>query len=67
MGLLAASLFSALLVQPVSLGGQPCRGRFAVVPYSFHFRIMDLTVLSEMFKAWGIFLLPNPALNFSTT
>lgn len=31
MGLLAASLIYALLAQPVSLGGQPCLARFAVI------------------------------------
>ena len=41
MGLLAASMINALLAEPVSLGGQPCLGRFAVVPYSFHFQVMD--------------------------
>lgn len=31
---LGCFLTSALLVRPVSLGGRPCLGKFAVVPYS---------------------------------
>lgn len=54
-GLLSASLIHALLALLVSLGGQPCIGRFAVVPNSFHFQMMDLIGLSEMFKQGFIF------------
>lgn len=67
MGLLAASLISLLLVWAESLEGRPGLGRFAVVWYSFHFNIIACTVLLGMFKAWEIFLYPNPALNFFTT
>ena len=51
---------------PASFGGQPCLGAFAVVPYSFHYWMMDWTVLCEMFKAWEIFLWPNSGLIFTT-
>ena len=33
-GPLGSSLMNALLARPVSLGGRPCLGRFAVVPYT---------------------------------
>jgi hypothetical protein len=39
----------------VSFGGRPSLGRFVVVPYSFHFLIMDLMVLHGMFKLLDIF------------
>ena len=51
MGLLVAPLINFLLVWLVSLGGRPCLGRVAVLPYSFHFLMMDFMVLREMFKA----------------
>lgn len=44
IGLLAASLINALLARPVGLGGRPWLGRFAVVPYSLHFQLMDWTM-----------------------
>lgn len=59
--LLAASLISVVSVQPVSFGGGPCLGQFAVVPYSFQFQMMDWAVLLEI----QIFLEPNPALNWT--
>jgi hypothetical protein len=37
-------------------GGRPSLGRFVVVPYSFHFLIMDWMVLCGMFKVSDIFL-----------
>ena len=43
-GLFVASLINALLAWSVSFGGQPSLGRFVVMPYSFHFLIMDLMV-----------------------
>ena len=49
-GLNVASLINALLAWSVSSGGRTSLGRFVVVPYSFHFLIMDLMVLSGMFK-----------------
>jgi hypothetical protein len=55
-GLFVASLINALLASSVSFGGQPSLGRFVVVPNSFHFLIMNLMVLSWMFKVSGIFL-----------
>ena len=57
MGLLVASLINFLLVRLFSLGGRPPLGRFAVVPYSFHFLMMDFMVLREMFKALDISLI----------
>ena len=59
MGLLDASLINALLARPVSLDVRPFLGMFAVVPYSFHFQVMDWVVLCKMFKAWAIFSYPN--------
>ena len=56
IGLFVASLNNALLASSVSFGGQPSLGRFVVVPYSFHFKIMDLMVLHGMFKVSDIFL-----------
>ena len=54
-GLFVASLINALLAWSVSFGGRPSPGRFVVVPYSFHFFIMDLTVLRGTFKDYDIF------------
>lgn len=39
----------------LSLPPVSCLGWFVVVPYSFHIQMLDLTVLSEMLKAWDIF------------
>ena len=58
-GLFVASLINALLVWSVSFGGRPSLGRCVVVPYSFHFLIMDLMVLRGMFKVWDIFYNPT--------
>ena len=55
-GLFVASLINALLAWSVSFGGRPSLGRFVVVPYHFHFLIMDLMVLRGMFKDFYIFL-----------
>ena len=55
-GLLVASLNNTLLAWSVSFDGRPSLGRFVVVPYSFNFLIMDLMVLSGMFKFSDIFL-----------
>ena len=55
-GLIVASLINVLLAWSVSFGGQPSLGRFVVVPYSFHFLMMDLMVLVGMFKVYDIFL-----------
>ena len=55
-GLLVASLINALLAWSVNFGGRPSLGRFVVVPYSFHFFILDLMVLCGMFKVSEIFL-----------
>jgi hypothetical protein len=49
-GLFVASLINALLAWSVSFGGRPTLGRCVVVPGYFHSLIMDLIVLSEMFK-----------------
>lgn len=53
---LVASQINPVFAQPVSLGGRPCPSRFTVVPYFFHFQVIDLFVLCDMFKAWDIFL-----------
>ncbi len=42
-------------------------GRFTAVPYSFHFLIVDLTVLQGIFNDLEVFLYPSPALCFSIT
>ena len=52
--LFVASLINALLAWSVSFGG------FVVVPYSFHFLIIDLMGLRGMFKVPDI--LYNPTL-----
>ena len=49
-------LINALLAWSVFFGGRHSQGRFVVVPYSFHFLIMDLMVLRGMFKVSNIFL-----------
>ena len=54
-GLFAASLINALLAWSVSFGGWLSLCRFGVVPYSFHFLLMDLMVLCGMFKVLDIF------------
>ena len=59
-GLFVASLINALLAWSVSCGGRPSLGRFVVVPYSFHFIIMDLMVLCGMFKVSDIFFITQP-------
>lgn len=51
IGLFVASLNNTLLARPVSLGGQFSLGKFAVVPNSLHFQMVDLIELCEMFKA----------------
>ena len=58
-GLFVASLINALLAWSLSFG------RFVVVPYSFHFLIMDGMVLCGMFKVSDIFY--NPTLICTTT
>lgn len=35
---------------------RPCLGSFAVMAYSFHFRVIDLTMLPEMFKTGDMIL-----------
>ena len=49
-GLFVASLINALLAWSMSFGGWPSLGRIVVVPYSFHFLIMDLIVLCSKFQ-----------------
>lgn len=59
-GLLVASLINnALLAWSISFQVQTSLGRFVIVPYSFHFLIMDLMVLSVMFKVSVIFYNPT--------
>ena len=67
IGLLVASLISLLLARSSSLEGRPDLGRVLVVPYTFHFLIIVLTVLQGIFKAFDIFLYPSPDLCPSTT
>ena len=54
--LFVASLINAFLAWSVGFGGRPSLVRFVVVPYSFHFLIMDLMVLRGMFKVSDIFI-----------
>ena len=44
----------------VSLGGRPCLGRFAVVPYSFHFPMMDWTEAQWDLQSLGDFFITSP-------
>jgi hypothetical protein len=54
-GVFAASLIITLLAWSVRFGGRATLRWFVVVPYSFHFLIMDLMVLCGMFKVSYIF------------
>jgi hypothetical protein len=40
----------------MSFGGRPSLGRFVVVPYSFHFFILESMVLHAMLKVYDIFV-----------
>lgn len=51
-----SSVINAFLAQSVS--GWPSLLRFVVVPYYFHFVLMDLMALCRMFKIWDIFCNP---------
>ena len=64
--LLVASLISLLLAWSSSLEGRPGRGRLLVVPYTFHFLMIVLTLLQGVFKAFEIFLYPFPDLCLCT-
>ena len=59
-GHFVASLINALLAWSVIFGGRPSLGMFVVVPYSFHFFIMNLMVLHGMFKVSDIFFITQP-------
>ena len=65
-GLLVASLISLLLAWSSSLEGRSDIGRVLVVPYTFHFLMIVLTVLQGIFKAFEIFLYPSPDLCLSS-
>jgi len=67
IGLLVASLISLLLAWSSSLEGRLDLGRVLVVPYTFHFLMIVLTVLQGIFKATDIFLYPSLDLCLSTT
>ena len=60
VSLLPLWLINALLAWSVIFDGRPSLGMFVVVPYSFHFLIMDLTVLLRMFKVSDIFFITQP-------
>ena len=62
IGLLVTSLTKVLLAQLLSLVGRPALGRVWVVPYSFHFLMMELTVLLGTFNTLEIVLYPSPDL-----
>ena len=66
IGLLVASLISLLLACSSSLEGRPDIGRVVVVPYTFHFLMIVLTVLQGIFKVFEIILYPSHDLHFST-
>ena len=67
IGLLVASLVSLLLAWSSSLEGRSDLGRVLVVPYTFHFLMIALTVLQGIFKAFKIFFYPSTDLCVSTT
>ena len=62
IGFLVTSLTKVLLAQLLSLVGRPALGRVWIVPYSFHFLMMELTVLLGTFNTRKIVLYPSPDL-----
>ena len=56
LGFFVTSLTKVLLAQLLSLVRQPARGRVWVVPYSFHFLMMELTVLLGTFNTRNSFI-----------
>ena len=62
IGFLVTSLTMVLLARLLSLIGWPALGRVWVVPYSFHFLMMELTVLLGTFNTLEIVLYPSPDL-----
>ena len=59
---LFTSLTKVLLAQLLSLVGQPALGRVWIVPYSFHFLMMELTVLLGTFNTLETVLYHSPDL-----
>jgi hypothetical protein len=55
LGSIGFSLSKALLPQLLSLAGRPALGRVLVVPYFFHLRMMEATVILRTFNAAKMF------------
>ena len=62
IGLLVSSVTKAILAQLLSLVGQPAQERVLVVPYYFHFLMMELTLLLGHFNTLEVVLYPSPDL-----
>ena len=62
IGLVVTSLTKVLPTQLLSLVGRQALGRVWVVPYSFHFLMMKLTVLLGTFNTLEIVLYLSPDL-----
>ena len=62
IGFLVTSLTKVLLARLPSLVGRPALGRVWVVPYPFHFLMMEFTVLLGTFNTQEIVLYPSPDL-----
>ena len=67
IGFLVASLISLLLAWSSSLEGQPDLSRVLLVPYTFYFLMMVLTMLQRISMAFEILLSQSPDLCLSTT
>ena len=65
-GFLVIFLTKVFLALLLSLVRWPARGRVWVVPYSFHFLIIELTVLLGTFNILEIVLCPSPDLGLLT-
>ena len=60
IGFFVVSLIKVLLSHLLRLVRRPALGRFMVVPYSFHFLMMELTMLLGTFNTLEIVLYPSP-------
>lgn len=56
VGLMVSSRARILFAQLLILEGRPDLGRVSVVPYTFHFLMIDLTVPNGILNVWEIFL-----------
>ena len=63
---LVTSLIKVLLARLLSLVRQPALGRVWVIPYSFHFLMMELTVLLGTFNTLEVVLYPSPDVGLLT-